>query len=209
MHADVAGRLQRDELVVGREVVEGEPLAELDVEGPRLALATLEAARANLAERLKGVAEELESTEETTRREQAAAQAAVDEARATLQTYQSSARLAADAATRTARLHQLGLIPEIASVQAATEAERTAGAARRSPSPSSAWSASGRRRPPGTPLRSSGSGASSRRSRARRMAPQSSSGARHTRWTGGPFERRSRAAWASEPTFAPACTSRG
>lgn len=125
----VAGRLVTTRLAVGRVVQEGEVLAEIDAEAPRLQYAEAQAQLAALIAQRQARRQEIRAEQAAQQDEQQASRVALDEARARHREADVVARAAAEQADIYARLDARGLASRLDLLRTGADAEQKRAAA--------------------------------------------------------------------------------
>jgi membrane fusion protein (multidrug efflux system) len=122
--ARVEGRVMTTQLILGREVREGDVLIELDADEQRLRLEEEQTRLAVLSPRAAAIASEISAEEQALEAAQRAARAALDEARSQLAESEAPARFAEVEAARVATLRGAGLVSEIEELRTRAESDR-------------------------------------------------------------------------------------
>lgn len=120
--APVAGRVASTSLAIGREVKEGEVLAELETKEQQLQLSEESARLASIAPQIAALEAEVASEQRAVGEARQAGRVALDEARARIDEAESSARFAEEEARRLKGLYAEGVIAELVAMRAAAEA---------------------------------------------------------------------------------------
>ena len=123
IESQAAGRLTASQLVLGKEVLAGDVLVELDNRSEQLALEQERVHRASLAPQLAALRAEVESDEQGNAAERAAVVVAAGGAEAQRRQAEAQAALAEEEAARANRLRSEGLISEAEARRANADAQ--------------------------------------------------------------------------------------
>lgn len=126
----VAGRIARADLVLGREVHQGDVLVELDAELERREVDALRARIAAIEPQLAAGTREISAQQQALSDQERATLAALDQTHARLDEAQIALAQARDEARRGAQLLDAGSIPELQALRLTSEADQKNAAAR-------------------------------------------------------------------------------
>ena len=124
IEAQVAGRVSSNHLILGERVQAGQVLVELDADTERLQLAEEETQSPALRAQLSALHSEVEATEQALIEAKQTARASLDEAQARLREADEAVRFARIEAERLEGLQASGVISELESMRARSEARR-------------------------------------------------------------------------------------
>ena len=124
VEAAVSGKIVSHHLVLGKEVVQGDVLVELDARSLELELAERRKSLGGLASQRDFLGRESGSKQRAAGEQRVSARAGFDEIRAQHAEAEAAARFAEGQADRLARLYEAGLVARASLEEAETEAER-------------------------------------------------------------------------------------
>lgn len=126
----VSGRVERNEMVLGKEVQEGDVLIELDASEIRFQIEEKKAEASGSSSELERLLSQIEAERNALAQVRQAARASLDRAGAQLEEAREAARFAEEEAKRQASLHEQGLVSRAVLEAAATERQQRVSAAR-------------------------------------------------------------------------------
>ncbi len=123
VEAEINGRVEKVDMVLGQRVSAGQVLVELDSRAQRLDLAVLQAQRGALLDQLAALREQVEVEREVGNALQSAEEMALEEAGARLEGAQAHAWLAADVIERNRRAFAAGQISDLDRLRLEADAD--------------------------------------------------------------------------------------